>query len=259
MVVGLGFLGHAGAEEHHPDVLAVGLAQHPAVRQQRRQQRGEVGHEFRHVAPDEIHRRRAGRGQQQAGAALGQDLGHAGGDFLGAQRRFRHPGKTEPAQGRDHGLGGDVGKFRHPGRGQGDVGRPVGAQQLENGKQIAADLLGVGGAGGHALAAGDAQLGHDRGPAAFHLDGLDRAVAQAAVAVLALGLDGVDGILGEHAASLWLPSACVLAAIVVIAGRNGKGEGDRPRSWRLAVRRFGGQSDRCRLKSSSRRSPLISP
>ena len=201
MVVGFGFFGHAGTKKDHPDVLAVGPTQHPAMGQQGREQRGQVGDQIGHVAANEIHCRRAGRGELQPRATFGQDTGHGGRDFLGAQGCFRHPGKSELSQGGDHGFGGDVGKFRHPRWGQGHVRRALGTKQLVDGKQVATHLLGMGRTGRHALAAGNAQFRHNRGPAPFHLDGLDRALAQAAIAVLAFGFDSINGIMRKHVAS----------------------------------------------------------
>jgi hypothetical protein len=69
-------------------------------------------------------------------------------------------------------------------------------------EQVAADLLGVGWTSGHAVAAGDAKFWHHCGPAVFDLDGLDRTLAQTATTILAFGLDGVNGVLADHATFL---------------------------------------------------------
>ena len=174
------------------------LAQHLAVRQQRREQAGE---ELRVGGPMLLQvadHGRAGRGIEHPSATLRQGRGRLGGNLLRAQGGLGHAEEAEPLEGADELARGQLGKLADIRGGQRHHDARLLGEELPRLRQIIAHPLGRVRAHLHTVPAQDAQLRHDRGVTALDLDGLDGAVANALVAILAFALFGEDGIQEVH-------------------------------------------------------------
>ncbi len=200
-VGGLALLGEAGADEDDEGVGAVLLLEVAAVRDHGGDDRRDVVDEVGIDLLDQVHDDGARRGDDGPALFVGErPLLVDGSDHRGAERGFAAAGKAKLGQCvRDRLERGQAGRGaavdREVGRDGGGDARHDGATGCKRGLdrgQAVADDLGVLRAGAHAGTALDAQLGDDLGLAARHPHGLDRADADAAVAVAAAGRVGAD-------------------------------------------------------------------
>ena len=198
MVLGLALLGDAGTDEDDADVFTEVSAQHFAVREQGREDGRNVGLAVGAVLGDIVDNHGTGRGDPDALRLAAHERGDASRDLLRAQGRLRDGVEAEALECVNQLRGADAGELRDERGREGDDHGAAALEQLLGGGQIVAYLLGAVGAGEHAVAADDAELGDDARAGVLHADGFDRTLANAFVAILALALPRVDGIKPLH-------------------------------------------------------------
>ena len=185
MLISFVLLGRTGAKEYDLDVLPVRFLETAGVSADRRRQRGDVRRVVRQILADHVDRSRARARNEERRVRLLQDPGHVGADGLRTVRGFAGGVETgpdervrEPGHAYARKIAGEAGRYR------GDHFRPRRKHFLET-CVIAAYLLGVRRAHLDAFTAGHAGLGNHARLAADDPYRLDRAVADAFVAVLA--------------------------------------------------------------------------
>ena len=245
MRVGLVLLRRAGSEEHDLRLVAELLLDEAAVRADGRGKRRDERRVAGQVLAYHIDGRRAGRRDDERGIRFLEELRDVRAHRLRAVGRLAHAGETGRLQ-----RGGDLsdrhalevaGEARRDGRVQLRAGR----NKFLQAREVAPDLLRVGGTHLHAFAAGDARLGNHARLAIDNADGLHGTVPDALVAVLALVLRRIDWT-GDHILSIILsagmsPRGCRAsqAGPRVYKPFRPQPRSDRPRSCRYTGSRRG--------------------
>ena len=183
--VGLGLFGDARADEHRKR-LRVLLLDGLAVRLHGGEHLGQVGEHGGVILLDEHVDGRAAAGNEHALLALAHDARVLVADHLRAHGGFLHLGKAQALEGVGHHVQGADTEIRDEGRGQAAHHMPAGGDGLLDAGHVVSDLLGLLGAGHEAVAAQDALVVHDLGSVVGIGDRLDRAGADALVAVRAV-------------------------------------------------------------------------
>ena len=184
-LVGLGLFGDARADEHRKR-LRVLLLDGLAVRLHGGEHLGQVGEHGGVILLDEHVDGRAAAGNEHALLALAHDARVLVADQLRAHGGFLHLGKAQALEGVRHHVQGADAEIRDEGRGQAAHHMLACGNGLLDAGHVIADLLGLLGAGHEAVAAQDALVVHDLGGVVGIGDRLDRAGADALVAVRAV-------------------------------------------------------------------------
>jgi len=184
--VGLVLAGDAGADEDDGAFGIHAILEDAAVRLDRGGNRGEASQQLGEVALHVRHHAGTGGGEKEPRLSLRERLRKGFADLVRAERGLPHSGETEFLQRRHERAGVETGELAGPRRRHGGVHpAPRGDHPLHEG-EIKPRLHCLEGADLHASAAGDAEFGnHGRLPP-LHPDRLHRALADAAVAPLAL-------------------------------------------------------------------------